>query len=366
LLDIAHVAAGDVFALALEDESQEGLAVALADACARRGALIDVICRDNDVRAEAQIASAVNEQGVIMNVQSYRPPDTYVGGESGVDVYAAYDEACNNNELRWNVAMCPTSAWAQAVYPERAPENAFRALGQDLLSFVRAAAGDGDDAWEQHMENLRGRARTLNERGVRQLQLCGPGTDLRLSVLEGAQYLPVEWETKHGKRICVNAPTEEIFTTPDPASVEGVFATSKPLMLAGESISHVSGRIVGGRIVELHCPDPRQEQMLQATFRSDPGLLRVGELGLVDGSSRIGERGRIYKNNIIDENAGTHLGFGQSYAAALSEEAVAAGVRGNDATLHIDLIIGEAEMDVTGIDAEGVSVIIIEKGKWVL
>jgi aminopeptidase len=106
--------------------------------------------------------------------------------------------------------------------------------------------------------------------------------------------------------------------------------------------------------------------MLQATFRSDPGLLRVGELGLVDGSSRIGERGRIYKNNIIDENAGTHLGFGQSYAAALSEEAVAAGVRGNDATLHIDLIIGEAEMDVTGIDAEGVSVIIIEKGKWVL
>jgi aminopeptidase len=363
LLDIAQVRAGDIFALIIDDESQEPLASALADACALTGVLIDVICRYDEGIASAQMQRVVLERGVVMSVQSYHPRSRHspLSGKA----FAAYDEAVAANDLRWNVAVCPTPAWARSVYPELDADAAFRALGQDLLSFVRLRDDDGDDAWEAHIERLRVRAHALNEARVQTLHLRGEHTRLSLNLLEGAKYLPTEWETQHGQRICVNAPTEEIFTTPDPTSVEGEFMTSKPLVLNGQVISNISGRIVRGRVVELRCEHKRHQQLLNQAFSSDPGMLRVGEIGLVDVGSRIGSRERVYNHGILDENAGTHLGFGQSYEAALSERALSVGQHGNEASAHIDLIIGDATMDVEGVTADGKRLSIIRRGRCI-
>ena len=54
----------------------------------------------------------------------------------------------------------------------------------------------------------------------------------------------------------------------------------------------------------------------------------------------------------------------QRLAAMNDEERLGAGI--NVSTIHIDLMIGGAEVDVDGLGADGSVVRILEQGRWVL
>jgi aminopeptidase len=107
---------------------------------------------------------------------------------------------------------------------------------------------------------------------------------------------------------------------------------------------------------------------VRADMDIDEGGRRVGEIALVDSSSRIGETGIVFKNTLFDENAAAHIAWGDGISWTLGdhsiEEAHAAGM--NESDTHTDFMVGCPELEVDGVAADGTEVPILRDGRWLL
>jgi aminopeptidase len=93
----------------------------------------------------------------------------------------------------------------------------------------------------------------------------------------------------------------------------------------------------------------------------DAGAARLGELALVDGRGRIGPLGTVFYDTLLDENAASHIAFGQAFLFAAGEEEAG---RLNESGIHIDFMIGSPELEVTGVTAGGERVPVLRDGDW--
>ena len=123
-------------------------------------------------------------------------------------------------------------------------------------------------------------------------------------------------ERDHTDRMfCANLPTEEVFTSPDAGRVEGTFACTRPLGLDGRRITGIRGEFRRGKLISIDADAPEDRDFLWSYFQRDRGASRLGELALVDSTSRIGQKGRTYGLTLLDENAVSHIAFGSGFAA---------------------------------------------------
>ena len=76
---------------------------------------------------------------------------------------------------------------------------------------------------------------------------------------------------------------------------------------------------------------------------------------------RIGQTGRIYYNTLLDENAAAHIAFGSGFGGDAVGDA---GARSNRSTIHLDVMIGGPDLEVTGFDARGRRIPLIHEGAW--
>ena len=67
-------------------------------------------------------------------------------------------------------------------------------------------------------------------------------------------------------------------------------------------------RLAGGRIVDVQAT--RGADALRADLATDDGASYLGEVALVDGTSRVGETGVAFRNTLFDENARSHIAWG--------------------------------------------------------
>ena len=117
-----------------------------------------------------------------------------------------------------------------------------------------------------------------------------------------------------GRQIAMNVPTEECFISPDAAATEGTFRCSRPRSFGGRVIEELAGEFRGGRLVRLKAKRDADRDWLARYLAAIPNADRLGEIALVDSSSRIGQTGRIYYNGLLDENAAAHMAFGSGFA----------------------------------------------------
>jgi aminopeptidase len=270
-----------------------------------------------------------------------------------------YRRAVGRGDARFAVVAWPTPAWAAQVYPELSAEAALATLGNDLLRFARIGAGDPPDGWRVHAESLAERARTLTELDVRELHLRAPGTDLRLAFPPGTLWRGGVADAR-GHRITPNIPTEEVFTSPAPGATSGPFRCTRPLAIAGRVITGIAGEFRGGRLVRIEADREEDREFLASYFARDRGAGRLGELALVDDSSRVGQAGRPYFTTLLDENAAAHMAFGMGFGDARSP----GGPAVNRSMIHIDVMIGSPEMDVDAVDGRGRTLSIIADGSF--
>jgi aminopeptidase len=268
---------------------------------------------------------------------------------------------------RWGIIAWPVPAWAQRVYPKLSPEAAQRKLARDLLWFCRIGPEDppGVKGLRDHLAAVQRRAKSLTRLGLRRLELRGPGTDLTLALHPDTVWAGGGGRNAFGIRQAPNLPTEENFTSPDAAATEGTFRCSRPLMFQGTLIEGIEGEFRGGRLVRLEAKHAAHRDWLAGFLHSIDSADRLGEVALVDASSRIGRSGRIYYNTLLDENAAGHIAFGSGFSFTRSKNGNERARRGvNRSRTHVDVMIGTSELEATGVGARGRRVPLIRDGSW--
>jgi len=276
-----------------------------------------------------------------------------------------YRRASLDMKVRWTIAGWPTDHWAAQVYPGLPVEKAKRKLADDLLWFCRLTDGDGAGAtgWMSHGKALARRAAKLSKLRLTRLELRGPGTELDVRLVPGALWLGGLERTESGAMIAANMPSEETFTSPDAAGTEGVFACTFPLSFQGRLIEGIKGEFRGGKLVRLDAKRADDRDFLASYIDSDPkgNGRRLGEVALVDSTSRIGQSGRTYFDTLLDENAAAHIAFGSGFGGTRPEKPAR---RLNQSPIHLDVMIGSPDFEASGYTAKGARLPVIKDGLW--
>ena len=257
----------------------------------------------------------------------------------------------------WTVAGVPNEGWAMQMIGEPDVDRLW-----DLVEHcVRLDEPDPVAAWRSHIAQLGARAQALNDLEVDALRFQGPGTDLTIGLLPESRWLGVESETVDGIVYVANMPTEEVYTTPDARRTEGVVTATMPLTVNGTIVRGLRLRFSGGRIVEVGADEGAE--VIRGQLESDENAAALGEVALVDGTSRIGRTGMTFFDTLYDENATCHVAFGDAYAEAV-EGGLIDGV--NVSSVHTDFMIGGPEVSVDAVTRAGAVVPLLRAEVWQL
>jgi aminopeptidase len=252
------------------------------------------------------------------------------------------------------------------VFPGDDVEKAKRKLARELLWFCRLGPDDppGHKGWTEHLAALRRRAARLTKLDLKEVQVVDDGTDLRLAIAPFSMWRGGGEKDHWGRSIALNVPTEECFISPDAAATEGVFRCSRPRSFGGRMIEGLAGEFRGGRLVRLRAKREADRDWLARYLAATPGAERLGEIALVDASSRIGRTGRIYYNGLLDENAAAHMAFGSGFAKTRTVPITRRRYGVNRSKTHIDVMIGTDALDAWGVTKSGRRVALVADGAW--
>jgi aminopeptidase len=263
------------------------------------------------------------------------------------------NEQLNN----WTVVGVPNEGWARQMFGEPDLER----LWQAVEYCVRLDEDDPVAAWRAHVGKIGRRATLLNDMRVDALRFQGPGTDLTVGLLPESRWQGVESETAEGLAYVANMPTEEVFTTPDSRRTEGFVRSTRPLALYGQIVKGLEVRFEAGRIVDVRADEGAD--VINGQLASDETAPFLGEIALVDGTSRVGQTGLTFFDTLFDENATCHIAYGSAYAEAVEGEP---GEGVNVSTVHTDFMVGGPEIAVDALLLDGTVVPLLRDDVWQL
>ena len=272
-------------------------------------------------------------------------------------------QVVNDRTTNWTIAPCPTPEWARLAFPDLEAGAALQRLERELLHVCRLDEDDPIAAWRSRADRLVAVAERLSGHRFDAIHYEGPGTDLTVGLLPAARWQAARFETVDGIVHMPNIPSEEVFTSPDPARADGHVTSTKPLVLPdGSVVRGLRVRFEGGRAVRIDADEGADT--LRTVCGIDPGGVRLGEVALVDGEGRIGALDTVFYDTLLDENAASHVAFGRGFDFLVADEEQRGRV--NQSVLHIDFMIGSPDMTVTGVTRDGERVPVLVRGAWAL
>ncbi|HEY3181276.1 MAG TPA: aminopeptidase, partial [Gaiellaceae bacterium] len=260
--------------------------------------------------------------------------------------------------VNWTGVAFPNEGWAQQIFGEPDVER----LWEAVAFCTRLDEPDPVAAWQEHMSRLERRAAAVNALELDALRFRGSGTDLTIGLLERSRFACALFETADGVRYVPNMPTEEVFTTPDLRRTEGVVRSTQPLALLGQTVRGLELCFEDGRIADVQAETGAD--VVRGQLETDESGRFLGEVALVDGTSRVGQTGLNFFDTLYDENATCHIAYGFGIPEGVEGEPGGDGF--NVSTIHTDFMIGGPEVEVDGVARDGRTIPLLREDVWQL
>lgn len=275
-----------------------------------------------------------------------------------------------DGKYKWCIAAVPSSNWAHKVFPDLPVEEAVEKLWDAILKTSRVDGNDPVKNWDEHNDFLQKQCKKLiNLKLSKLIYHSENGTDFEVELIKGMNWCGGKEVTPNKGEFNPNIPSEEVFTTPMMGKAEGLLVASKPLSYNGQLIEDFSIRFKDGKVVEVKAK--KNQKLLEQMVNMDEGAKMLGEVALVPYDSPIRESGILFYETLFDENAACHFalgaGFPDCYPGGVEmsmEEKKKVGI--NDSMIHVDFMVGTRDLDIVGVDENGVSHQIFKNGNWAL
>ncbi len=269
----------------------------------------------------------------------------------------------HQNAMNYTIITPPNSGWADKVFSHIPQNERIEKFWDTMFEICRVKQQDPTSVWYEHINQLQSRCEYLNQKQYNALKMTGPGTDLKVGLIDGHIWKCGGLRTQNGINFVANFPTEEIMNAPHKDKTEGVVVATKPVGV----IEDLKLTFSQGKVVEATAS--KGEEFLQNLLETDEGATRLGEVALVPHSSPISQYGILFYNIMLDENAACHLALGQCLRPCIKDgekmsddDLLAVG--GNISGIHEDFMIGSEKMNVDGVLQNGRVEPIMKNGEW--
>ncbi|WP_103106333.1 aminopeptidase [Brevibacillus reuszeri] len=280
-----------------------------------------------------------------------------------------YRNYTKSDGVSWSIIAFPTEAWANKVFPDQPVTQAIESLWDIIFKVTRIYEHDPIAAWNEHNTKLANIVEYLNKKQYKQLIYEMNETKLSVDLPKQHVWKGGASRTQQGIVFNPNLPTEEVYTMPHKDGTNGVVHSTKPLNYGGNLIDHFSLVLENGKVIDFSAETGYET--LQHLLEMDEGARHLGEVALVPYRSPISLSNLIFYNTLFDENASCHFALGQCYPTNISggtsmtdEELAQHG--GNKSHIHVDFMMGGAEMNIDGITEDGKREPIFRDGEWAL
>lgn len=298
------------------------------------------------------------------------PVKINAANRAGSEAFKEIRIATQANEVSWCVVAGAGKEWAALVFPElKSSEEQVAALWDQIFKTTRIYEEDPVKAWDEHEARLQEKADLLNQAQFDHLHYTGPGTDFKVGLPKNHVWEGGGSHNRQGEAFMANMPTEEVFTAPDARRAEGYISSSKPLAYGGHVIDGMKFTFKDGKVVEVTAKEG--QETIRQLVEENEGSDQLGEVALVPHQSPISQSGITFYNTLFDENASNHLALGQAYASCVEkgtqmsqEELKEVGL--NRSNVHVDFMVGNAEMNIDGIKEDGTVIPVFRNGEWAI
>lgn len=277
-----------------------------------------------------------------------------------------FDALRDKSMLAWCIAAVPTKAWAKELFKVDYAEDI---LWDKIFEICSIKEDDPVSVWNKKIKDLERRGNKLTKYQFKTLRYENEkGTNFTINLPKKHIWASGKEVLANGKEVLVNFPTEEVFTSPDCKSAEGIVYSSKPLSYNGNIIDEFYIKFSKGKVVEAHAEKGNEilNEMVKLCENSD----MLGEVALVPYDSPISNSNQIFLETLFDENAACHIALGDSFPECIEngpkidKKVLFAEHNLNKCDSHVDFMIGTNDLDITGITEEGKEVPIFVKGNF--
>ena len=274
------------------------------------------------------------------------------------------------DKYQWTIVAMPSKNWAKKVFPNLSGKEAKEKLLNEIFKICRIDdENDPIELWNKHNAQLSSRGKKLNDYNFEYLHYKNNlGTDLMVGLVKGHRWAGGKEQTLGGISYNPNMPTEEVFTMPHRAKVNGTLVSTKPLVYNGVVIEGMKFEFKDGAVIKASAE--KNNETLQNILKMDENSTRLGEVALVPFDSPISNSNILFYTTLIDENASCHFALGQSYAMTLNgstemteEQKLENGA--NNSIIHEDFMVGSRDLDITGITYDGKEIPVFKNGNFV-
>ena len=278
-----------------------------------------------------------------------------------------FDALRAKSSLAWCIACVPTTAWAKELFKDST--NPVEKLWDKIFEVCSIKENDPVSIWNEKIEKLSVRANKLNNYQFKTLKYSSSnGTDFKIDLPENHLWASGKEVLQNKKEVLVNFPTEEVFTSPDCKSAEGIVYSSKPLSYQDVIIDKFNISFKEGKVID--CKAQVGEETLKEMINICENSNMLGEVALVPYDSNISNTNQIFLETLFDENAACHLALGNSFTECIEngpnidKDILFKEHNLNKCDSHVDFMIGTKDLNITGITKDGIEIPIFINGNF--